>query len=175
MPTYAALLRGVNVGGRTLKMADLRALLSTLGYGEVHTYLQSGNAVLTSQKGAKRIAAEIEGALAAELGEQVAVLMRTHAELEDVLAANPFDGADPTTFHATFLSGPAGEERLAGLQAERYRPDEWRLGDRVLYLRCPKGYGQTKLHNSFWERHLGLVATTRNWRTVNQLAELTAR
>lgn len=175
MATYAVLLRGVNVGGRTLKMADLRALLDALGYEAVRTYLQSGNAVLTTPKGTPRVATEIEGALAAELGAEVAVLVRTHAELTAILAANPFAEDDPTTLHATFLSGPVDEGRLVGLEAERYRPDEWRLGDGVLYLRCPEGYGRTKLHNSFWERRLRLVATTRNWRTVNQLAELTAR
>src|SRR5882672_4085362 len=93
---YAALLRGINVGGnKKIAMADLRLLLSGLGHGEVSTLLQSGNAVFTAPPSdAARLAAQIEAALADQLGLTSSVLLRTHQQLAAVVDGNPFPSAE---------------------------------------------------------------------------------
>ena len=120
MPLYATLLRGVNVGGRKLPMVDLREILVSLGYDDVVTYVQSGNAVLSTRRRASRIGPEIEERLAADFSMDVPVIVRTHAELIGTLEANPFVGhTDPARLHVTFL---AESPPAAGLLGHRVRP-----------------------------------------------------
>ena len=178
MERLAALLRGVNVGGRRrLAMADLVAVVEGLGHRDVATYLQSGNVVFTpgSRANPGSVAARIEEALATELALESAVVVRSASELASVLTANPFVGADPATLHVTFLAGGVG----AGGGEDGGSVDVEAKGDRAtivglhVYLRCPTGYGRSPLTNGYWERRLGVPVTTRNWRTVTALAELT--
>jgi uncharacterized protein (DUF1697 family) len=171
-----ALLRAVNVGGRNrIAMARLRELLEGLGYGEVRTHLQSGNAVFTpSATPPERVAEEIERALADELGLAARVLVRTHAELERAVAANPL--LDLASDHArllvTFLSDAPAREALSELAPADFEPDVFAVGEREIYTWYPEGVRATKLSNAFWERRLGVVATGRNWNTVTRLLEL---
>jgi uncharacterized protein (DUF1697 family) len=174
---YVALLRGINVGGnKKLSMADLRELLLSLGYADVMTYLQSGNALFTSPRDdPTELAQKIEHQIARDLGLQVSVLIRTRQELATVVEGNPFQSATatPTRLHVSFLSASPNGERLAEIDPGRFEPDEFRIGDRVIYLLLPDGFHGTKLTNEFWERRLGLRATTRNWNTVTKLLSLT--
>jgi uncharacterized protein (DUF1697 family) len=172
-----ALLRGVNVAGRTLGMADLRRLFVDLGHTDVATYLQSGNVIFTPAAGPRsRLSAAIEQRIAAELDLTVTVLVRSGKDLAQVVAGNPFTSrsADPATLHVTFLADRPGADRVKHLEAPSGVPDELSLAGREVYLHCPNGYGRTKLNNSFFERRLGVAATTRNWRTVTTLHELAA-
>lgn len=174
---HVALLRAVNVGGRNrIAMADLRELLEGLGYGEVRTHLQSGNAVFTASGGAsaERLAGEIEDALAEKVGLTVKVLVRTRSELERAIAANPL--LDVAEDHArllvTFLSHAPDPETLAALAPAEFEPDVFAVGEREIYVWHPEGVRATKLSNAFWERRLGVVASARNWNTVTRLLEL---
>ncbi|HEY4868864.1 MAG TPA: DUF1697 domain-containing protein, partial [Candidatus Dormibacteraeota bacterium] len=90
--TFVALLRGINVGrNKRLAMSDLRALLEALGYGDVRTHLQSGNAIFTTGRGAEsKLEQQISARISADLGLDVSVLVRTSAELAAVAAGNPF-------------------------------------------------------------------------------------
>jgi uncharacterized protein (DUF1697 family) len=165
MTTYVALLRGINIGPRRrVAMADLRELLASLGYEDVQTYVQSGNAVFRS--GSKPDVKRIE----AELGQDIAVLIRTAKEMTAVVEGNPFlaGGADPSHLHVTFLDGtPKGSiEPPAGAS------EQIAIAGREAYLHFPDGYGRTKLTNAAFEKKLSVRATTRNWRTVTTLAEL---
>jgi len=173
---YAALLRGINVGGnKKLPMADLRTLLSSLGHTDVTTYLQSGNALFTSPwDDPAALAQEIEQQIARDLGLAVRVLIRTPDELAEVIASNPFPDATatPTKLHVSFLSASPHAERLAAIDARQFEPDQFRVGDRAIYLWLPNGAAETKFTNDFWERRLGLTATTRNWNTVTKLLGL---
>lgn len=177
--TYAALLRGINVGGsRKVPMAELRTLLEGLGHGGVRTYLQSGNAVFASDHGDEdSLAEELAGALAERFGFTVDVLVRDHAYLRAVLDACPFPAAELAgkQLHATYFSAPVDPERFASLDQQAFLPEEFRLGDRVLYLYAPDGLGRSKLAESLARPRMtkGLVATTRNWNTVVKLVELT--
>ncbi|WP_345663816.1 DUF1697 domain-containing protein [Streptomyces venetus] len=176
---YAALLRGINVGGsRKVPMADLRALLSGLGHEDVATHLQSGQAVFSSGHGDEEsLAAEIAQAVEQHFGFGVDVIVRDHAYLKAVADACPFPAADlePRQLHVTYFSAPVGPERFAEIDPAAYLPEEFRLGDRALYLYAPDGLGRSKLaeHLSKPRINKGIVATTRNWNTVVKLVELT--
>jgi uncharacterized protein (DUF1697 family) len=176
VPTYVALLRGINLGARNkVAMADLRALVEALGGEDVRTYVQSGNVVFKgSLGGAKAVASAMEKRISADLGLDVAVLVRTGAELRKLVAANPFvkGGRDASKLHVTFLADKPGRDKVRALPANEHEPDEFRVVGREIYLHYPKGYGRSKLSNAFFEKRLGVTATTRNWRTVTNLAGL---
>jgi uncharacterized protein (DUF1697 family) len=172
---YAALLRGINLGARNkLAMSDLRALVEKLGGEDVQTYVQSGNVVFTSSGTPEDLESELSRLIRAERGLDVAVLVRTKAQLAKILAANPFlkAGADVKSLHVTFLAERPKRELVKALDPAASPPDELRVDGREVYLLCPNGYGRSKLSNAFFEKRLGEVATTRNWRTVTTLAEL---
>jgi uncharacterized protein (DUF1697 family) len=175
MGRYVAMLRGVNVGGKQIKMAALAALFSDLGHTDVVTYIQSGNVVFTSpSRSADALARASEKRLAKDLGLDARVLLRSRADLERVQRGNPLlrGGADPSKLHVTFLAAkpPAALVRAAG--EFDAGTDDFRVVGREVYVHCPNGYGRTKINNTFFERKLATVATTRNWNTVNKLLEL---
>jgi|SRR5690349_4551496 len=173
---YVALLRGINVGGhRKVAMADCRRWFEELGYAQVRTYVQSGNVVLRCAQPAAKLAPEIEDKLEQCAGFPVRVIIRSARELHKVRQRNPFlarPGVDLSKLHVTFLAKkPLASARLslAALAAKR---DELEVAGANLFLYCPAGYGQSKLSNNMLERLTAAVATTRNWRTVNQLCAL---
>ncbi|MFJ9592542.1 DUF1697 domain-containing protein [Streptomyces virginiae] len=176
---YAALLRGINVGGsKKVPMAELRSLLEGLGHGDVQTYLQSGNAVFSSATtDPVELARELETAIEGHFGFRVACLVVDGAYLRAVAEACPFPAAEleGKQLHATFFSEQPGAERFAALDAAAFLPEEYRLGDRVLYLYAPEGLGRSKLAEALARPAVvkGVDATTRNWNTVTKLVELT--
>ncbi|MEU2747239.1 DUF1697 domain-containing protein [Streptomyces collinus] len=177
--TYAALLRGINVGGsRKVPMADLRTLLADLGHDDVRTYLQSGQAVFSSGHGSEQsLAGEIAQAIEKRFGFGVDVIVRDHAYLRSIADACPFPAADlePKQLHVTYFSAPVTPERFTEIDQDAYLPEEFRLGDRALYLYAPNGLGRSKLaeHLSKPRINKGVIATTRNWNTVVKLVEMT--
>lgn len=179
MTTYAALLRGINVGGsKKVPMADLRVLLGGLEYDAVATYLQSGNAVFTADHGDEdSLAAEITAAIEKRFGFTVDVLVRDHAYLEAVREACPFPAVEleGKQLHVTYFSEAVTPDRFAAIDQQAFLPEEFRLGDRALYLYAPEGLGRSKLAETLAKPRLtkGLIATSRNWNTVVKLAELT--
>ncbi|MFJ9539994.1 DUF1697 domain-containing protein [Streptomyces sp. NPDC101225] len=180
MTTYAALLRGINVGGKKkLPMAELRQLMGGLGYGGVRTHLQSGQAVFTSGHGDEQsLAGELADAIEKRFGFSVDVIVRDHAYLAAVAAACPFPaaGLEAKQLHVTYFSAPVDAARFAEIDREAYLPEEFRLGERELYLYAPDGLGRSKLaeHLAKPRVNKGVIATTRNWNTVLKLVELTA-
>ncbi|MEV4380046.1 DUF1697 domain-containing protein [Streptosporangium sp. NPDC049644] len=176
---YAALLRGINVSGhKKVPMAELRTLLTELGHGDARTYLQSGNAVFTSALGdEKALAAQLEQAVEEHFGFGVDVLVRDHAYLKAVADTCPFPAAslEGRQLHVTYFSEPVAASRFASLDAARYLPEEFRLGDRALYLYAPDGLGRSKLAEALAKpAHTnGVIATSRNWNTVVKLVQLT--
>ncbi|MGY1581288.1 DUF1697 domain-containing protein [Streptomyces sp. MN13] len=180
MTTYAALLRGINVGGsKKIPMAGLRALIEGLGHDEVRTYLQSGQAVFAAGHGDEEsLAAGLTRAIEKQYGFPVDVIVRDHAYLKAVADACPFPAADleARQLHVTYFSAPVDEARFAEVDRDAHLPEEFRLGDRALYLYAPDGLGRSKLADVLSRPRLtkGLIATTRNWNTVLKLVELTA-
>ncbi|MFE5806525.1 DUF1697 domain-containing protein [Streptomyces sp. NPDC056491] len=176
---YAALLRGINVGGnKKVPMAELRTVLEGLGHGDVQTYLQSGNAVFSSaQQDPAVLGRELEAAIEGHFGFRVACLVMDGAYLRAVAEACPFPAAEleGKQLHATFWSEQPGQERFAALDEASFLPEEYRLGDRVLYLYVPDGLGRSKLAEALARSAVvkGIDVTTRNWNTVAKLVELT--
>jgi uncharacterized protein (DUF1697 family) len=171
----AVLLRAVNVAGHSrLQMAELRTILSGLGLSSVSTYLQSGNAIVEDDGAtAESIERSITDTLTQAVQRPVDALVRTLADFEALVAANPFALRHPRTeLHATFLKVAPGADQFAALELPAGVPDEFTRGDRVIYVRCPEGYGNTKLTNAFFERRLKVSASTRNWNTVLNLRAL---
>ncbi|HVC70650.1 MAG TPA: DUF1697 domain-containing protein [Acidimicrobiales bacterium] len=176
--TYVAMLRGINVSGRNrLPMESLRSLVTAAGGEEVRTYIQSGNAVFRSRAKVSGIVAFLEDALVDLLGTKVPVLVRSKSELGAVITTNPFvrRGVEATTLHVTFLAEVPSPADVKAAQAKAVDADEFLVVGRDVFLRCPDGYGKTKLTNTFFEKKLGSDTTTRNWKTVNTLAEMARR
>lgn len=171
-----ALLRGINVGSnKRVAMADLRRLLADLGYTDIATHLNSGNAVFgCSARAAAGAAEQIRHAIADELGVECAVQTRTGAELAEVVSANPLLDVvtDPAKHLVAFLSKPPNSAAAKKAQAGDYGADQLRFVGRQAYLWCADGVLKSPLNKLAWERELGVSATTRNWNTVRKLAEL---
>ena len=175
---YAALLAAVNVGKRKVPMAQLREVLGGLGYTGVQTYLASGNAVFDTEEAQDGSAARIAAALEEKFGFAVPTLVRDAAYLQAVIEACPFPaaGVEGRQLHAVFHSVQVDENRFADLDAAAFLPEEFRIGDRVMYLHLPGGMGRSALAAALGKpagRLRGVVATGRNWNTVKALAELT--
>ena len=175
MTTYAALLRGINLGSHNkVAMPALRAVVEGLGGTDVTTYIQSGNVVLRSDKTAAALQAAVEKAIANEFGLDVAVFVRTEQQLAKVVDANPFvkRGKDASKLHVVFLSANPKADGVKRLTSGDWGGDEIAVVGSQAYLHCPNGYGRSKLGNAFVEKQLGVAGTTRNWRTTLKLLEL---
>ena len=178
MTVYVAMLRGVNVGGNSLKMDWLRGACRDAGLQNVRTYVQSGNIVFSSRASALKLVPTLKAMIDAHTRLPVAVVIRSAAEMANIVAANPFlkqKDIDITKLHVTFLGHSPSKpslEKLDGLAGTR---DEYRLVKQELYLHCPINYGQTKLSNTAAEKALSATATTRNWKTVTTLSEMAAQ
>jgi uncharacterized protein (DUF1697 family) len=174
---YVALLRGINVGGKNvLPMKDLAALFADAGCAGVKTYIQSGNVVFRAGPSlARRVPKVIADAISARFGIDAAVVTRTAEELRAIAEANPFlrDGADVATLHVAFLADAPEAARVAALDPDRSPPDVFVVLGREIYLRCPNGFGPSKLTNAWFDSKLATTSTVRNWRTVLKLVDLT--
>jgi uncharacterized protein (DUF1697 family) len=170
-----ALLRGVNVGGnKRVAMADLRSLLTGLGYDDVRTYLQSGNAVFSSSSASGRLAAEIERALAAELRLECRVIVRTSPQLQAVMAADPLLDrlGNPSRHLVGFLSDTPARQAVTYLTDQDFGPAALRIANSHLYLWCPDGITSSPFARMDFDKILGAAVTLRNWKTVTKLSEL---
>jgi uncharacterized protein (DUF1697 family) len=169
-----ALLRGINVGrAKRVEMADLRALVESLGYTDVRTLLNSGNVVFTAPRAAPgKAAARIEEALAGQLGISARVTVFTAAELAAAVRDNPLleVAGDPSRHFVAFLADPA-DRRLEPLAGQEWAPEVLALGPRVAYIWCPEGLLASRLSEAVG-RALGDAVTTRNWATVTKLHTL---
>ncbi len=178
MVKYIALLRGINVSGqKIIKMADLQNLFKSLNFSNVRTYIQSGNIVFkTSIKSKSTIKTKIEEAIKNSYNFSVNTLIKQKEEIEDIITKDPFrkiKDLDYSKVYVTFLhSFP--EKSLIELLAEyKSKNDKFIIMDEQIYLYCPDGFGRTKFTNNFFENKLKISATTRNWKTINKLVEIT--
>ena len=168
MAAFVALLRAVNVGGTgKLPMSDLKAMCEDLGFAAVRTFIASGNVVFTSRKSEAAIKAGLEKQLAAYAGKPVGVLVRSAAEMAQVLADNPFPDAAPNRTMALFLDRTPPADTLAGLRGRR--DEQVALGRREIYIHYGAGMGTSKLIVP-----AAKTGTARNMNTVAALAKMAA-
>jgi len=184
MPNRIALLRGVNVGGKKIVMAELRDVVASLGHADVATYIQSGNVLFSSdQADTARLAADLERAIAATLGVQAGVVVLTRDELAQAVRDNPYASEpNPKFVHVVFLPGDPEPGMAAGLAeagqqaAQKGSRDTARLVGRAVFLHTPDGFGTSELAKLL-SRGSGPMSargagTARNWSTVTKLLAL---
>ena len=176
MKKFVALLRGINVSGqKQIKMPELKSLFENIGFQNVATYIQSGNVTFSAkEKSNKKLEDKISSAIKSKLGFDVPVIVVTPEEIEYVIQNNPFfkKKKESERLYFTFLSENPLAENIKKLHAVDYSPEEYIIDGRYIYLFAPNGYGKAKLNNNFIENKLKVFGTTRNWKTVNKLLEL---
>lgn len=176
MPTYIALLRGINLGPRNkIAMADLRELLGSLGLEDVRTHILSGNAIFTSRRRSiPRLEQQIERAIKDRFGHEIRVLIRTADELAAVVDDNPLTERtnDGSQLFALFLERDPDPKRMDDIDADALVPEQFRLGDRVIYALVRQGFQGSKLFGVLSDKRLGVAMTNRAWNTVTKLVEL---
>ena len=177
MSKKIAILRGINVGGkRKILMKDLKILCEHLGLKEVQTYIQSGNVIFSSTIQNAEIEVMLEKAILEKFGFDVPVICRSSEELQVSIRKNPFyeEDIDIKQLHLTFLKEKPTNESLEKMSSFNFEPDQFIIEDKEVFISCAGKYHQSKLTNHFFEKKLNVGATTRNWKTVLKLQELSS-
>jgi uncharacterized protein (DUF1697 family) len=170
---YVSLLRGINLGPTTqVSMHDLKQVYVDLGLDAVTTYIRSGNVVFRSRAKPETVRSRIETAITRELRMDIDVLIRTHDEVTDVLARNPFPDADPARLAVAFLGAAVPDDLAERLGSADFGSDRYAAHGREIYLHLPNGFGRSKLGTRVSTLKAPVVATVRNWRTVTKLADM---
>jgi uncharacterized protein (DUF1697 family) len=165
---FIALLRAVNVGGTgKLPMSELKAMCEASGFAGVRTYIASGNVVFTSRKSEAAVKKALEAELESYAGKPVGVMVRTLAEMQAVLADNPFPKLAPNRTVAVFLDKPPPADTLTAVKGRK--DDKIGLGRREIYIHYGDGMGQSKLVVP-----AAKTGTARNMNTVAALAKMAA-
>jgi uncharacterized protein (DUF1697 family) len=177
MTTCMSLFRGINVGGnRIVPMSELKNLHQALGFKDVVTYIQSGNVVFSSDAtNPAQLARQIEESFAQKFGFQSQVMVRTSAELQEIIASNPFQNQpekEPKWVAVLFLTTRPESSALEDLKKTYSGPEEIYLIGQELFVYYPDGIGRSKLTLPLIEKKLKTVGTGRNWNTVLQLQKM---
>lgn len=175
MPRHVVLLRGVNlVRTNRVAMPALRAALEAAGFEDVRTYMQSGNVVLTSRAAPGRVASDVRALIKRRFGFDIVVLVRSHAELAEVVRRNPLarDVTDPKRYLVTFVSRKIPAELVARMRAVAGPQERLGVIGREVYTWHPAGVGRSPLWERLASKTPGVDATSRNWSTVTTLLEM---
>lgn len=177
MTAFVSLLRGINVGGHhKIRMDELKELYESLGFKDVLPYIQSGNVVFTSDEAdLARLRRQIEEGLEKKFGFHVEVIVRTSAELREILDNNPFQGQQSKESKwvvVMFLAARPDEIAQADLLKTYVGPEELFIIGKEVYIYYTEGIGRSKLSHSLIEKKLKTVGTARNWNTILQLQKL---
>jgi uncharacterized protein (DUF1697 family) len=162
-------------------MADFRKLLSGLGFTNVETYIQSGNAVVDAASSPAKVAKDVAAVMAKLMGSPVGVVVRTHEDLDAVIRQNPFaaEAVDGTKVHVAFLAGRASETARGALDriVAQYpkRRDRYHLTGEHIYFHLPDGAAETKFTGKALDKAMGVIGTGRNWNTVLKLHAMSKR
>jgi uncharacterized protein (DUF1697 family) len=180
MNVVISMLRGVNVGGHhKIRMDALKALYESLGLCNVQTYVQSGNVIFsTKERDIERLAIEIENSIERSLGFRPPVIVRTVAELREVIRKNPFaarQGIEPAKLHFMFLARDPGQEARDKMLTIKVEPEELHMEAREYYIYFPAGMGQSKLPTAAIAKTLKVPETGRNWNSVTKMLEIAGR
>lgn len=175
-----ALIRGINVGtAKRVAMADLRELLSGIGYGNVRTLLNSGNAIFTTNDSSAKVAEAIERVLREDLVVPARVLVRSRAQVLAAMAADPLrdiatDGSKHFLGFLDTMPTNAVDDIAELAEDADTAPDIARLVNGHLHLWCPGGISKATFAAVNWDKKLGTAVTIRNWNTIGKLVDLAA-
>ncbi|HEY6522777.1 MAG TPA: DUF1697 domain-containing protein [Solirubrobacteraceae bacterium] len=169
------MLRGINLGpARRVPMADLRALFGEAGYGDVRTYVQSGNVVLESTAKPADLEREVAKLISERFGFDVPVVVRTARQLAAVVKLNPLGDVadDPKRYQVSFLTEKPSPDVVTALREAAAESERVAFHGREIYAWHPEGVARSKLWNALAGKGLGVTATARNWTTVTTLLEM---
>jgi len=177
LTTHVALIRGINVGGRKMvAMSELRDMLTALGFAEARSLLQSGNLIFRAAgKSAPKLEAMLEAEAAKRLELTTDFFIRTAAEWDEVVAANPFPreaARDPGRLIVVFLKSAPDAKAVKALREAIPGREVIEAKGRQAYIVYPDGMGRSRLTGALIERKLATRGTARNWNTVLKLAAL---
>lgn len=181
MSIYVAFLRGVNVGGKNkIKMARLKAILESMHFTGVETYLQSGNVIFRAEEEEMLIRNRIEQGMAENFGFIVPVTLRTAAELRSLIEKNPFsekeieaaqaENTEGESFYVQLLTAAPAAEKIATLKKFKSDNDDFRICDRNVYILLKQSIRHSKLATHL--QKLEESVTVRNWKVMQKLASL---
>ena len=174
MPKTVAFLRAINVGGRNVKMAELRQIFEDLGFRGVSTFIASGNVIFDSAGDAGAgLEDKIEKGLREALGYEVATFLRTEEEVRAIAGYKSFSAqelAEAQALSVGLLKGPLDSGQRAALAAMANEIDDFHLHGREVYWRCRVKQSESKFSNAAFERALGATSTFRTIRTFERLA-----
>ena len=173
MPVFISLLRGINVGGKQIKMADLRSLYESLDLRGTQTLLQTGNVVFeTDITDRAKLVALIETGIEDAFGFHAGIIIRTVDELVAAIETHPFSGEqldNPQKIAVMFLLDDPGQDAIDQLKTNYSGPEEMFFKGKEAYLYYPDGMGRSKLTHALIEKTLKTSGTMRNWNTTNKL------
>jgi uncharacterized protein (DUF1697 family) len=177
MPTYVALLRGINIGPhKRMKMDKLRASCEGLGFTGVKTYIQSGNVIFKAPKlSPAALSKRLRECIVKDFGFSAEVISRSREDMKNIIDDNPFTkerGMDTSKLHVVFLSQAPTKEALAKLQALTLAPDRTCSSGTEIYFYFPNGVSGSSLWKHPLDRITGVPGTMRNWNTVNKLYQM---
>jgi uncharacterized protein (DUF1697 family) len=179
MATHLALLRGINVSGhRMIKMEDLKKSLSSIGFQNVVTYIQSGNVfVTTDEENPAKVGFMIKNEIMKSFGHDVPVVVIGKNDLEKCFANNPFlkeKDLDTKKLYVAFVSTILKPDAINDLKISNFKPDEAVIDANRIFIKYQIGAGKTQLDQKYIEKKLTVIATIRNWNTVSKLLEMYA-
>jgi uncharacterized protein (DUF1697 family) len=173
---YVALLRGINVGGNNMiKMETLRATLSALGFENVKSYINSGNLIFdTSKTDDGKLAKKIHDAILKEFGFDISVMVRSRAEITEIIKGNPYEGQfeNDKDVHVFFLGSELTADQKKRLLELINDNELIAIDGRTIYYGLRISIIDSLLGKGFIDKKLKIPATARNWRTVKKIADL---
>ena len=177
MNKVISILRGINVSGHNkIPMSELKSLYEELKFKNVTTYIQSGNVIFsTEQTDFTVLSKQIEKIIFKKYGFDAPVILRNINELQAIVNTNPFlkiKDIDIEKLHVSFLSNYPTKDYLEKIKTYHHESDVFIIKGKEAFVFCPNGYGKTKFTNIFFETKLKVTATTRNWRTINELLRI---
>jgi uncharacterized protein (DUF1697 family) len=175
MKTYIALLRGINVGGhKKIRMADLRSLMYNSGFQDVQTYIQSGNLILSASEDVESISLKISEAIEQKYGWEVPVLVKTTSEIKSILEHCPFPEDQKLKSYFCLLSSTPSTENMEKCRMFQFPGESFIITPQCVYIYSEVAAQKSKISNNFFENHLKVAATTRNYNTLQKLLSLSA-
>ncbi len=174
MKTYFAFLRGINVGGHNkIAMQELRHLLSDIGFKDVKTYIQTGNIVFKSLETDKKLlVSKIEQSILEHFDFSIPAIVKTPVEIDIILEKCPFNEEEKQASYFVLLYKTPNQEQIASLSAYEFPNEKFKLINDCVYLHSTTGYGRAKANNNFFEKKLNNIATTRNYKTLKKVIDL---
>ncbi|WP_242202194.1 DUF1697 domain-containing protein [Aestuariivivens insulae] len=171
MQTYIALLRGINVSGqKKVPMAELRELLSGLGFQKVQTYIQSGNVIFqASETDIPTLELKIHQAIKNHFGFEVPILIKTPKELQHIFDVCPFEGQKKENSYFMLLYAQPNASLVETVMELSNDNESFVITNHCVYFFSALGYGRTKFSNNFFEQKLKVTATARNYKTMLKL------